>query len=133
MDPRDAAEFVRANHNSVLSTFRRDGRPQLSPVTAGVDPEGRIIISATQDRAKTRNARRDPRVALCVMNPRFYGQWVQVEGEAEIVPLPDAMDILVSYYREISGEHPDWDDYRRAMVTDRRCIIRFAITRAYAG
>jgi PPOX class probable F420-dependent enzyme len=133
MDPRDAAEFIRANHNAVLATFRRDGRTQMSPVTAGVDEGGRVIISVTEDRAKTKNARRDPRVSLCVLNPRFYGEWVQVEGDAEVVPLPEAMDVLVSYYRDIAGEHPDWDEYRRAMVQERRCVIRFAITRAYAG
>jgi PPOX class probable F420-dependent enzyme len=131
MSPRDAVEFVRSNHNAVLATFRRDGRPQMSPVTAAVDGEGRIVISVTEDRAKTLNARRDPRVALCVMNPRFYGSWVQVEGEAEIVSLPEAMDVLVEYYRDVSGEHPDWDDYRRAMVRDRRCVIRFPVARAF--
>lgn len=133
MDPRDATEFIRANHNAVLATFRRDGRPQMSPVTAGVDEEGRVIISVTEDRAKTKNARRDPRVSLCVLNSRFYGEWVQVEGDAEVVPLPEAMDVLVGYYRDISGEHPDWDEYRRAMVQERRCVIRFTIARAYAG
>ena len=90
----------------------RDGRPQLSPVTACVDDEGRILISTRETAIKTRNLARDPRASLCVLNDGFFGEWVQAEGTAEIVHLPEAMDLLVDYYRRISGEHPDWDDYR---------------------
>ena len=125
-----ARQFVAANHRGVLVTYRRDGNVQSSPVTAGVDAEGRVMISVTEDRAKTRNARRDPRVALCVFNDGFYGRWVQVEGTAQFADGPDRIDALVDYYRTLSGEHDDWDDYRAAMVRDKRVLLRFAIDRA---
>ena len=105
----------------MLATFRRDGRVQQSPVTAGVDGEGRVIISVTEDRAKTRNARRDPRVSLCVFNDAFYGRWVQVEGTAEFADGEDRLDALVDYYRRLSGEHSDWAEYRAAMERDPGC------------
>jgi PPOX class probable F420-dependent enzyme len=130
MDLDRATEFLRANHRAVLATFRRDGRPQLSPVTCAVDDEGRVLVSTREPAMKTRNLRRDPRVSLCVMNDGFFGGWVGVEGDAEIITLPDAMDQLVDYYRRISGEHPDWDDYRAAMARDQRVILRISITRA---
>ncbi len=130
MDAEAAVSFLRTSHRAVLSTFRADGRPQLSPVTVAVDGEGRVIVSTRETAIKARNLRRDPRVSACVLSDSFFGPWVQVEGEAEIVSLPEAMDLLVDYYRSVSGEHPDWDDYRAAMQRDRRCIVRFAITRA---
>jgi PPOX class probable F420-dependent enzyme len=130
MDVSNAQEFVRTNHRAVLSTFRRDGRPQLSPVTVALDDEGRVVISTREPAMKVRNIRRDPRVSLAVMNDQFYGDWVQLEGRAEIVEQPAAMDVLVDYYRSVAGEHPDWDDYRAAMLRDRRVVIRFAIERA---
>jgi PPOX class probable F420-dependent enzyme len=125
-----AREFVSANSRGVLTTYRRDGQAQMSPVTVGVDAEGRIIICVTEDRAKTKNARRDPRVALCVFSDGFYGPWVQVEGQAEFADGPDRIDALVDYYRTLSGEHPDWGEYRAAMVRDRRVLLRFSIQRA---
>jgi PPOX class probable F420-dependent enzyme len=125
-----AREFIRAHHRAVLATTRADGRPQLSPVTAAVDDEGRVLISTRETAVKTRNLARDPHAALCVLNDGFFGEWVAVEGTAEIVHLPEAMDGLVSYYRSVSGEHPDWDDYRQAMVRDGRVIVRFEIERA---
>jgi PPOX class probable F420-dependent enzyme len=125
-----AREFVAANPRGVLTTYRRDGQAQLSPVTPGVDAQGRIVVSVTEDRAKTKNARRDPRVALCVFSDPFYGPWVQVEGPAELADGPDRIDVLVDYYRALSGEHPDWDEYRAAMVRDRRVLLRFEIVRA---
>jgi len=128
--PDEARELIRQHHRAVLATFRADGRPQLSPVTPGVDDEGRVEISTTAPSAKVRNLRRDPRISLCLLNPQFYGDWGQVEGTAEIVELPEAMELLVAYYRRISGEHPDWDDYRAAMVRDQRVVVRFAIERA---
>lgn len=130
MTPDEARDFLGAHHRGVLSTFRRDGRPQLSPVGAGVDAEGRVIVSTPEGTAKARNLRRDPRVSLCAFSDGFYGPWVQVEGTAEIVERPEAVELLVDYYRRLSGEHPDWDDYRRAMVEDRRVLVRFAIDRA---
>lgn len=130
MDVAGAVEFLRANHRGTLATFRSDGRPQLSPVLAVIDDDGRVMISTREPAMKVRNLRRDPRVALVVFTDAFFGDWVQVEGTAEIVSLPDAMDLLVDYYRRASGEHDDWDGYRAAMQRDRRVIIRFAIERA---
>lgn len=130
MDIDWAREFIAANPRGVLTTIRRDGRPQMSPVTPGIDAEGRVIVSVTEDRAKARNARRDPRVALCVFSEGFYGPWTQVEGEAELVDGPEGVEALVDYYRRLSGEHEDWAEYRQAMVRDRRVLLRFEITRA---
>ncbi len=128
--PEQAQVFLRTNHRGVLSTSRRDGRPQLSPVAATVDDDGRVIVSTPETTAKARNLRRDLRVSLCAFTDGFYGPWVQVEGAAELVEGPEAVELLVDYYRRISGEHPDWDEYRRAMVGDRRVLLRFAIERA---
>jgi PPOX class probable F420-dependent enzyme len=125
-----AREFMRVNHRAVLATRRSDGLPQLSPVTVGVDGEGRVIISTRETAIKTKNLERDPHASLCVMNDGFYGDWVQAEGTAEIIRLPEAMDLLVDYYRRVSGEHPDWDDYRQAMRRDRRVIAAITLTRA---
>ena len=130
MTPEQARDFLRANHRGVLSTLRRDGRPQLSPVGAAVDDDGHVVVSTPETTAKARNLRRDPRVSLCAFSDGFYGPWVQVEGTAELVGRPEAVELLVDYYRRLSGEHPDWDDYRRAMVEDRRVLVRFAIERA---
>jgi PPOX class probable F420-dependent enzyme len=130
MDLDAAREFLRAHHRAVLATFRRDGRPQLSPVLCACDEKGRVLISTRETAVKTRNLRRDPRVSLCVMNDGFFGGWVQIDGEAEIISLPDAMDLLIDYYRRISGEHPDWDDYRSAMARERRVAVRVTLTRA---
>ncbi len=129
MDPQRAREFLHVHHHAVLATTRSDGRPQLSPVTAGVDAEGRILISTRETAIKARNLARDPRASLCLLNDRFFGEWIQAEGTAEIVHLPEAMDLLVDYYRRISGEHPDWDDYREAMRRERRVMVRITITR----
>jgi PPOX class probable F420-dependent enzyme len=130
MDPDLARAFLGKHHRAVLATSRADGRPQLSPVICALDSGGRVLISTRETAVKTRNLRRDPRASLCVFTDGFYGEWVQVEGSAEIIGLPDAMDLLVGYYRGISGEHPDWDDYRAAMRRDRRVIVRIGITRA---
>ena len=130
MDTARAADFLHAHHRAVLATARSDGRPQLSPVTCTVDDEGRVLISTRETALKTRNLRRRPQASLCVCTDNFFGEWVQVEGDVEIISLPEAMDLLVDYYRRISGEHPDWDDYRAAMVRDRRVIARITITRA---
>jgi PPOX class probable F420-dependent enzyme len=128
--PEQARLFLRDNHRVVMSTIRMDGRPQLSPVTAAVDAEGRVIVSSRETAIKVKNLRRDPRISLCLLNDGFFGDWGQVEGTAEVVSLPDALELLVDYYRRCSGEHPDWDDYRRAMVEDRRVLVRFGIERA---
>lgn len=134
---RDALlEFLRPRHQAVLLTRRREGGAQLSPVTCGVDGEGRIVVSTYPQRAKVANVRRNPEVSLCVLSPEFDGAWVQVDGQAEVLDLPEALEPLVEYYRSISGEHPDWDDYRRAMVDQRRVLIRLSIDNvgpAHAG
>ncbi|HWF79918.1 MAG TPA: PPOX class F420-dependent oxidoreductase [Streptosporangiaceae bacterium] len=130
MDLERAREFMRVHHRAVLATTRSDGLPQLSPVTVGVDDAGRVVISTRETAIKTKNLARDPRASLCVMNDQFYGEWVQAEGTAEIIHLPEAMDLLVDYYRKVSGEHPDWDDYRNAMTRDKRVIVAITLTRA---
>jgi PPOX class probable F420-dependent enzyme len=120
-------EFIRPRHNVILVTTRADGRPQLSPVTGGVDTDGRIVVSSYPQRAKSRNAKRDPRVSVLVLSDRFGDAWVQVDGRAEVIELPDAVEPLVEYFRCISGEHSDWDEYRAAMVRQGKCLIRVTI------
>ena len=130
MEIADALDFVRAHHDAVLLTHKRDGTAQLSPITCGVDADGKVVVSTRETAMKVHNLRRDPRVSLCVLTHGFFGEWIQLDGTAEIVPLPDALEPLVDYYRSLSGEHPDWDDYRAAMVRDRRCILRITVERA---
>jgi PPOX class probable F420-dependent enzyme len=130
MNVEAALEFMRAQHRAVLATLKADGTPQLSPVTVGADEDGHVVISTRQAAYKVRNIRRDPRVWLCALPDGFFGQWAQVEGTAEILELPAAMEPLVEYYRQISGEHPDWDDYRAAMERDKRVLLRIAVTKA---
>jgi PPOX class probable F420-dependent enzyme len=130
MDAAAAIAFIRSNHRAVLATLRRDGSPQLTPVSATVDAEGRVVVSSRETAAKVKNLRRDPRAWLTVMNDGFFGEFVQVEGPVTIVALPEAMEGLVDYYRSISGEHPDWEDYRAAMHRDQRVLIAIEVTRA---
>jgi PPOX class probable F420-dependent enzyme len=125
-----AQQFLRENENAVLATWQRDGRVQMSPVTVGLDGAGRAIISSSETTYKVRNLRRDPRATLCVFVETFTGPWVQIEGTAEIVTGPEAVEPLVDYYRHLAGEHPAWDDYRRVMLADRRALIRITIERA---
>ena len=130
MDLDVAREFVRNNHRAVLATLRRDATPQLSPVTASVDENGAFVVSTRETAAKTKNLRRDPRAWLCVFTDGFFGEFVQIEGSVKIVSLPQAMDGLVAYYRSVSGEHPDWADYRAAMERDQRVLVRIEAIRA---
>jgi PPOX class probable F420-dependent enzyme len=130
MDRTQALEFIRHNHRGVLATTRADGEPQLSPVAAAVDDADTVVVSTRETAVKTKNLRRRPRASLVVLSDQFFGTWVQVEGPVEIVSLPEAMDSLVAYYRSISGEHPDWDDYRAAMERERRVLLRLTVTRA---
>ncbi|MCU1667275.1 MAG: putative Pyridoxamine 5-phosphate oxidase [Blastococcus sp.] len=126
---RDAlVEFLRPRHHAVLLTRRRDGGAQLSPVTCGVDEEGRIVVSTYSQRAKVANARREPAVSLCVLSDDWDGPWVQVDGRAEVLDLPEALEPLVDYYRAISGEHPDWDDYRAAMTRQGKSLLRVTVS-----
>jgi PPOX class probable F420-dependent enzyme len=127
MSPNEAREFVASNHRAVLVTRRSSGGLQTSPVLVGVDDEGNVVISTREGAYKTRNLRRDPTAVLCVLSDDFFGRWMQIEGTAQIVSLPEAMDGLVDYYRRISGEHPDWDDYRRAMQDQHRVLVRVSI------
>jgi PPOX class probable F420-dependent enzyme len=129
VDVAEALEFARQHHHAVLATHRRDGSPQLSPVAVGV-LDGRIVISTRATAVKVKNLRRDPRASVCLLNEGFFGAWAQVDGTAEIVSLPDAMDGLVEYYREVAGEHPDWDDYRNAMEREHRVLVRITPERA---
>jgi PPOX class probable F420-dependent enzyme len=122
-------EFVRPRHHVVLVTRRRDGRPQLSPVSAGVDAEGRIVVSTYPQRAKVANLRRDPAASVLVLSDDWNGAWVQVDGRAEVIDLPESVEPLVEYYRSISGEHPDWDEYRQAMRDQGKSLIRVTIER----
>lgn len=130
MDRDAALAFLRQNHRGVLATTRSDGTPQLTPVTAGVDDEGRVEISSRETAYKVRNLRAMPYATYCGFTDGFFGEWVQVEGPVEIVSMPDAMEPLVEYYRRISGEHPDWDDYRAVMESDRRVLLRITVERA---
>ncbi len=119
--------FVRPRHHAVLMTTRASGMPQLSPVTCGVDDDGRIVISTYPERAKAVNVRRNPQVSMCVLSDDFGGAWVQVDGTAEVIDLPDSVEPLVEYYRNIAGEHPDWAEYREAMVRQGKSIIRVTV------
>ena len=130
MDADGARSFLRDNHRGVLVTSRRDGRPQTSQVMAAVDAEGRVVVSSRETAMKVKNLERTRWGALCAFSDGFFGPWVQVEGPVEVVHLPEAMDLLVDYYRSVAGEHPDWDDYRAAMERERRVMIRMTIERA---
>ncbi|MFJ9625285.1 PPOX class F420-dependent oxidoreductase [Streptomyces sp. NPDC101181] len=124
VDRDELLAFVRPRHRALLLTTRTDGRPQGSPLTCGVDDAGRIVMSTYPERAKTRNARRDERVSVLVLSDEWDGPWVQVDGSAEVIDAPDSVEPLVEYFRTISGEHPDWDEYRAAMLKQGKSIIR---------
>ena len=124
VDLEGLLEFVRPRHQMVLVTTRRDGTPQLSPVTGGVDEQGRIVISTYPERAKTANARRTPRVSVMVQSEEWNGPWVQVDGDCEVIDPPESVEPLVDYFRSISGEHPDWDEYRQAMRDQGKSLLR---------
>lgn len=117
-------DFVRPRHRALLITRRSDGSPQASPLTCGVDDSGRIVVSTYPERAKTVNARRDPQVSVLVLSDEWNGPWVQVDGEAEVLDVPESVEPLVEYFRNISGEHPDWDEYRSAMTEQGKSLIR---------
>jgi PPOX class probable F420-dependent enzyme len=131
VDVDEARDFVSRNHRGVLVTRRSDGSPQTSPVLATVDGAGRIVVSSRETAYKVKNLRRDPRATYTAVNDAFFGQWAQIDGTAEIISLPEAMDALVDYYRSSAGEHPNWQEYRAAMEQERRVII--AITPERAG
>jgi PPOX class probable F420-dependent enzyme len=121
-------DFIRPRHHAIVITARADGRPQASPVTCGVDEAGRIVVSTYPERAKTRNARRNPQASVLILSDDFGGAWVQVDGDAEVIDMPDAAEVLVDYYRAIAGEHPDWDEYRQAMTRQGKSLLRITPT-----
>ena len=128
VDRQRLVDFVRPRHRMVLITHRADGSPQVSPVTGGVDDDGRLVVSTYPERAKVANARRDPRVSVLVLSDDWNGPWVQVDGNCEVLDLPEALEPLVEYYRSISGEHPDWDEYRAAMTRQGKSLLRITVT-----
>jgi PPOX class probable F420-dependent enzyme len=127
MNRADALEFVSKNHRAVLVTRKAGKGLQTSPITVGVDGDGYAVISSRETAFKVRNLRRDPRATLCVFSDNFFGEWIQIDGSADLISMPDAMERLVDYYRRISGEHPDWDEYRSVMKEQKRLIIRISI------
>lgn len=129
VDRPQLEEFIRPRHHGVLLATRRDGRPQASLVTMGLDADGGIVVSSYPERAKAHNLRRDPTASMVVLSDDFGGEWVQVDGTAEVIDLPGALEPLVEYFRVISGEHPDWDEYREAMTRQGKCLIRISIER----
>lgn len=129
MEIEQALRFAAEHPRAVMATSRADGRVQMSPIVVAVR-DGELWVSTRETAKKTANVRRDPHVSVCMLTDRFFGDWVQVDGHATVVSLPDAMEMLVDYYRSISGEHPDWDDYRAAMRRDRRVIVRITPERA---
>ncbi|MFI2669449.1 PPOX class F420-dependent oxidoreductase [Streptomyces albidoflavus] len=124
VDRAGLLDFVRPRHRALLLTARADGSPQASPLTCGVDGEGRIVVSTYPERAKTRNAQRNPKVSVVVLSDEWNGPWVQIDGTAEVIDAPDSVEPLVEYFRVISGEHPDWDEYRAAMLKQGKSLIR---------
>jgi PPOX class probable F420-dependent enzyme len=130
MDLDEARKFIKDNPRSVLATRRTNGRPQMTPIVATLDDDGRVMISSRESAYKTRNIRRDPAVSVMFQPNAFFGGHVQVDGTAEVISLPEAMELLVDYYKRLSGEHPDWDEYRAAMEADKRVLIRVTIERA---
>lgn len=130
MDIDEAREFLRTHHHAVLITKRRDDSPQASPVSVGVRDDGLLAISTREPAMKTHNVLRDPTVSLCVLSDTFFGSWIQVDGTAEVRYLPEVMDDLVAYYRSVAGEHPNWDEYREAMVREKRVLLVVSPTRA---
>lgn len=127
MDLDEARDFLREHHRAVMHTYRDDGTPQLSPVVTTIDDDGHAIVSTRAPSMKVRNLEDDPRASLCVFTDGFFGPWVRIDGRAQIVRLPDAMELLVDYYRRVAGEHDDWDDYRRAMREEDRVLLRITI------
>ena len=130
MDLDEARTFLREHHHGVLATRATDGRIQQSPVLVNIDGEGRAIISSRETAYKVRNLRRDPWAQACVFSDRFFGRWLYIEGRAEVLSLPAALDPLIDYYKRFPDENPDWDDYRARMERERRVLIRIELERA---
>ena len=129
VDRAELEEFVRPRHRGVVLTTRGDGRPQASPVTMGLDEAGRVVVASYPERAKVANLRRRAEASMVVMGDSFGDEWVQLDGRAEVLDVPEALDGLVDYFRVISGEHSDWAEYRQAMNDQGKCLIRLSIER----
>ena len=129
VDREGMLEFIRPRHRMLVATTRADGRPQMSPVTGGLDAEGRIVISTYPGRAKTRNAERRPSTSVLVLSDEWDDAWIQVDGDAEVLHMPEAAEGLVDYFRGIAGEHPDWQEYREAMALQNKSLLRITPTR----
>ncbi len=130
MDLDQAREVLRSQHRAVFCAMKSDGTPAMSPVLVALADNGDVLVSTRATAYKTKQVQRDPNVWLCVLPDSFFGQWIQITGTAEVVPLPEAMDLLVEYYRTVSGEHPDWDEYREAMRREQRVVLRVSLTGA---
>ena len=130
MEIDKAREFLSEHHHSVLMTYRQDGRPQMSPILIGVNEDGQAIISTRQTAYKVKNLRRDNRASVCVFTDEFFGDWIQIDGTAHILSLPDALEPLVDYYKRVVGEHPDWEEYRQAMFDEQRVLLQIDIESA---
>lgn len=129
MDPATAVDYVRNNDRAVMLTTRSNGGPAMAPVTVAVIDD-RVILSTRETAYKVAHLRRDPHTSLCVFDEKWLGRWVQLNCRATVISLPHALDTLVEYYRTLRGEHPDWDEYRHAMIDDQRCVVRFEILSA---
>ena len=129
VDRTDLADFIRPRHHGVLLTRRTDGWPQSSLVTVGLGDNGDLLVATYPERAKVANLRRDPRASMVVLSDSFGDEWVQVDGTVTVLDVPDAVDGLVEYFRNISGEHSDWDEYRQAMIDQGKSLIRLSIER----
>jgi PPOX class probable F420-dependent enzyme len=127
MDIQQAQEFISNNHRGVMVTYKKDGSLQLSPILIGLDAEGYAIVSSRETAYKVKNLRRNPRVSVCAFTDRFFGNWIQLDGTAKILSMPDALEPLVDYYKRVVGEHPDWDEYREAMGKEKRVLVRIKI------
>lgn len=130
MEINRAREFLNQHHHAVLATYRQDGRPQMSPILVGVNEDGQAIVSSRETAYKVKNLRRDSRVSVCIFTDAFFGEWIQIDGTAHILSLPQALEPLVDYYRRVVGEHPDWEEYRQAMADEKRVLIQITINRA---
>jgi PPOX class probable F420-dependent enzyme len=128
VDLARARKFLEEHHHAVLATRKQNGGIQMSPVTSGLDSGGRVIISSRETAYKVRNLRRQPSASLCVFSAAFHGGgWVQVNGTAEVISLPQALDGLIYLQRQVYGEHKSWPEFRQRMEREQRVIIRIAI------
>jgi PPOX class probable F420-dependent enzyme len=127
VDRAELVEFLRDRHHAIVITTRADGTAQASPVSAGIDRQGRVVVATYPQRAKVANARSNSTGAMLFLSDDWNGPWVQVSGRFDVVDLPDAVEPLVDYFRAISGEHPNWDEYRQAMIAQGKCLLRLTI------